>query len=419
MRVENRATFPHSAPGRASAHQGAILDKDTPEILVIGVRFVVRSVPIASPADFEVRGCARFFACIQWCELLDLIALASAYRRASADIMRDEMSKRTRSMLEVLVAATLAVCLAGPTAPGFAQTVQPLPSAPGAEQPAIVAAPGPDVPLANQSTAASAETQQPAATGAPTGPVLPHDLSPVGMFLAADIVVKAVMIALAVASVVTWAIFLVKSLELASAKSRMKRAVEVLSTANGLAETDVKLGHKGGVAADMVAAAGDEMARSEVVLDHAPATGVKERVSSLLSRIEVRAGKRMSAGTGILASIGSVGPFVGLFGTVWGIMNSFIGISKAQTTNLAIVAPGIAEALLATAIGLVAAIPAVVIYNYFARSVGAYKLMLADAAAAVERLVSRDLDHRHIHKRQPRRPEGYAHAADASIARVG
>ncbi len=331
------------------------------------------------------------------------------------------MSKRTRSMLKVLIAATLAAFLAGPAATGFAQTVQPVPSAPGAEQPALSAAPAPDVPVADQSAAASAETPQPAGNGAPTGtgPVLPHDLSPVGMFLAADIVVKAVMIALAAASVVSWAIFLVKSLELASAKSRMRRAVVVLSTANGLAETEVKLGRKGGVAADMVAAAGDEMVRSEVVLDHAPATGVKERVSSLLSRIEVRAGKRMSAGTGILASIGSVGPFVGLFGTVWGIMNSFIGISKAQTTNLAIVAPGIAEALLATAIGLVAAIPAVVIYNYLARSVGAYKLMLADAAAAVERLVSRDLDHRHVQRRQPRRPEGYAHAADASIARVG
>ena len=117
----------------------------------------------------------------------------------------------------------------------------------------------------------------------------------------------------------------------------------------------------------MIADAVDVMARSEAVLDQSPATAVKERVASLLSRIEIRAGKRMNAGTGVLASIGSVGPFVGLFGTVWGIMNSFIGISKAQTTNLAIVAPGIAEALLATAIGLVAAIPAVVIYNYFAR----------------------------------------------------
>jgi biopolymer transport protein ExbB len=195
----------------------------------------------------------------------------------------------------------------------------------------------------------------------------------------------------------------------------MNRAVRVLTAARGLAE--VELDRRSGAAAALVAAAVDEIARSEAVLDQAPAAGVKERVASLLARIEIRAGKRMSAGTGILASIGSVGPFVGLFGTVWGIMNSFIGISKAQTTNLAIVAPGIAEALLATAIGLVAAIPAVVIYNYFARSVGGYKLILADAAAAVERLVSRDLDHRHVRKVQPRRQDGYA--ADTSIARIG
>ena len=96
----------------------------------------------------------------------------------------------------------------------------------------------------------------------------------------------------------------------------------------------------------------------------------------------------------MLATIGSTAPFVGLFGTVWGIMNAFIGISEAQTTNLAVVAPGIAEALLATALGLVAAIPAVVIYNVFARSIAGYRALLADAAAAVERLVSRDLDHR-------------------------
>ncbi|WP_026614251.1 tonB-system energizer ExbB [Ensifer aridi] len=330
------------------------------------------------------------------------------------------MAKRIEPKSNLLLAATLAVFLGGPAATGFAQTAQQ-PAAAVAEQPATpigtANAPGPD-----QSNAAPAAPAQPEATeltAAGGGPILPHDLSPVGMFLAADIVVKGVMVALALASVVTWAIFFVKTLELAHAKSRLKRAVEILTGANGLADLEQKLERRAGVAADMVAAAIDEMARSEAVLDHAPAAGVKERVSSLLGRIEVRAGKRMSAGTGILASIGSVGPFVGLFGTVWGIMNSFIGISKAQTTNLAIVAPGIAEALLATAIGLVAAIPAVVIYNYFARSVGGYKLVLADAAAAVERLVSRELDHRQVRRMQPRREGSFAHGNDASIARIG
>jgi biopolymer transport protein ExbB len=111
-----------------------------------------------------------------------------------------------------------------------------------------------------------------------------------------------------------------------------------------------------------------------------------------LARLEVAAARDMNKGTGLLATIGSTAPFVGLFGTVWGIMNSFIGISRAQTTNLAVVAPGIAEALLATAIGLFAAIPAVIIYNQFARSIGSYRALLGDASAEVLRLVSRDLD---------------------------
>ena len=120
--------------------------------------------------------------------------------------------------------------------------------------------------------------------------------------------------------------------------------------------------------------------------------GVKERVASHLTRIEAAAGRGIARGTGVLATIGSTAPFVGLFGTVWGIMNSFIGISKAQTTNLAVVAPGIAEALLATAIGLVAAIPAVIIYNQFARWTAGYRALVGDTSAHVQRLVSRDMD---------------------------
>ncbi len=120
--------------------------------------------------------------------------------------------------------------------------------------------------------------------------------------------------------------------------------------------------------------------------------GIKERIGTRLQRLEVAAGRDMNKGTGVLATIGATAPFVGLFGTVWGIMNSFIGISKAQTTNLAVVAPGIAEALLATAIGLFAAIPAVVIYNQFTRSIARYRALVGDASAEVLRLVSRDLD---------------------------
>jgi len=115
-------------------------------------------------------------------------------------------------------------------------------------------------------------------------------------------------------------------------------------------------------------------------------------VAIRLERIEAAARLTIMRGTGLLATIGSIAPFVGLFGTVWGIVHSFIGISRAQTTNLAVVAPGIAEALMATAMGLIAAIPAVVIYNPFARSITGYRTLLADVSAQVMRLLSRELD---------------------------
>lgn len=225
---------------------------------------------------------------------------------------------------------------------------------------------------------------------------IPHNLSPIGMFMAADWVVKGVMIALGLASVATWTILIAKALQLGTAKARARRALAVLTQARTLHQAASSLERQKGAAALMVRTATQELALSEPALDHAGTSGVKERLTSALSRIEVGAGRRMTAGTGVLATIGSIGPFVGLFGTVWGIMNAFIGISQAQTTNLAVVAPGIAEALLATAIGLVAAIPAVVIYNVFARAVTGYRLQLVDAAAAVERLLSRDLDFRKV-----------------------
>jgi biopolymer transport protein ExbB len=131
-----------------------------------------------------------------------------------------------------------------------------------------------------------------------------------------------------------------------------------------------------------------EAARS----DGLDSEGVKDRAFLLLSRIEAQAGRTITRGTGILATIGATAVFIGLFGTVWGIMDSFIGISRTNTTNLAVVAPGIAEALLATAIGLVVAIPAVVMYNAFARAITSYCAKLSDAAAEVLRHLSRDLD---------------------------
>ncbi|MCX5581675.1 tonB-system energizer ExbB [Kaistia terrae] len=222
---------------------------------------------------------------------------------------------------------------------------------------------------------------------------LPHNLSPWGMFMAADWVVKAVMIGLALASLITWTIWLSKSVEIACARARIRRALSTIQSSSSLAEASRVLSGRGGPAAFMVRSAEDELRQSAIALSYAGDGGVKERLGSSLARIEAQAGRRMSKGTGALATIGSTAPFVGLFGTVWGIMNAFIGISESQTTNLAVVAPGIAEALLATAIGLVAAIPAVVIYNVFARSITGYRQLLTDAATGVERLVSRDLDY--------------------------
>ena len=220
---------------------------------------------------------------------------------------------------------------------------------------------------------------------------LPRDLSPWGMFIAADWVVKAVMIGLALASVMTWTVWLAKTIELASAKRGARCWLTAIADARSLAEAADRVGASAGPAADFLNAA---IAELHLSADSRETEGIKERVASRLERIEAAHGRRMLRGTGILATIGAISPFVGLFGTVWGIMNSFIGISKSHTTNLAVVAPGIAEALLATAFGLAAAIPAVVIYNMFARSIAGYRALLGDTSAEVLRLVSRDLDRR-------------------------
>ncbi|MFN3889866.1 MAG: tonB-system energizer ExbB [Beijerinckiaceae bacterium] len=215
-----------------------------------------------------------------------------------------------------------------------------------------------------------------------------HDLSPWGMFLAADMVVKAVMTGLALASLATWTIFLAKSFEIARARRAARNAITSVTGAPSLSAAADQVRDRT-VGSRFVMSALDEWRASELALDK---SGVKERVGSRLERLEAAAGRSLSGGTGVLASIGSLAPFVGLFGTVWGIMNSFIGITKAQTTNLAVVAPGIAEALLATAIGLLAAIPAVLFYNHFARSISGYRALLADLRAEVMRITSRDLD---------------------------
>ena len=228
----------------------------------------------------------------------------------------------------------------------------------------------------------------PEAARAGAAAMLPHDLSPWGMIANADWVVKAVIAGLAFASVLTWTIALAKGLELLAAGRRTRAGLATLYGSSSLEEASRQLGSARGPCATLVQAAQQEVTASATM----GKDGVKERAAWRLERLVVAAGRLMSRGTGLLATIGATAPFVGLFGTVWGIMNSFIGISRSQTTNLAVVAPGIAEALLATAIGLVAAIPAVVLYNLFARATAGHKARLADAVAETMRLLSRDLD---------------------------
>ncbi|WP_206020439.1 tonB-system energizer ExbB [Rhodovarius crocodyli] len=246
-----------------------------------------------------------------------------------------------------------------------------------------------------QSPAAPPAPAAPAAVPPPSAPIsipvenLPHELSPWAMVQNADWVVQSVMGGLVLASVLTWTIALAKLVEITAAGRRAEATLQALRSAESLDHAQRRLAETTGPAASMLRAAIAELRASG---DGAPKDGVKERTAWVLDRIAARAARGLTKGTGILATIGSVGPFVGLFGTVWGIMNSFIGISRAQTTNLAVVAPGIAEALLATAIGLVAAIPAVVLYNAFTRSIAGQKAKLADSSTEVMRLLSRELD---------------------------
>ena len=231
--------------------------------------------------------------------------------------------------------------------------------------------------------------------------LLPRNLTPWGMFMSADIVVKAVMIGLVFASVLTWTIWLAKTLELVGARRRLARAHEVLEAARTLAEAAQPASQASPQVARLIAAVETELRRAP---DFRDVDGIKERIAARFERIEAGVGRQMLRGTSILATIGATAPFVGLFGTVWGIMNSFIGISKLHTTNLAVVAPGIAEALLATAFGLAAAIPAVVIYNMFSRSIAQYRALYADTSVEIMTLVSRDLVQRP--ERYPRRDVG-------------
>ncbi|MET4847799.1 tonB-system energizer ExbB [Bradyrhizobium japonicum] len=282
------------------------------------------------------------------------------------------------------LAAALMLAAAWLVSPVSAQTqTQPAAPAQATAQPAATS-PAPAAALAVAAPAAKADT-------AAIAPAM-KELSPWVMFMSADVIVKAVMIGLAFASLMTWTVLIAKSIELSVASGKLRSALKKISEARSLAEAQMALGAKQGILPSFLAAALREARMSAGLSSDA---GIKERAASSFSEIVRAEARRIRVGMGVLATIGSTSPFVGLFGTVWGIMNSFIGISKSQTTNLAVVAPGIAEALLATAIGLVAAIPAVIIYNHFSRMTKSYLELVSRASGAAARLLSRDLDRSH------------------------
>jgi biopolymer transport protein ExbB len=266
------------------------------------------------------------------------------------------------------------------------------PAAPVQATPPASSAAAPGIEASGMSDAVAAPAEGESKLLRPTATGGLRELSPWSMFLSADVIVKAVMIGLAFASLVTWTIFIAKMIELTVVRRKLRTALAKISDARSLAEAQFALGAKEGVLASLLAAAMREGRLSAGISSDA---GIKERAASRFAEIVRAEARRIRLGMGLLATIGATSPFVGLFGTVWGIMNSFIGISKSQTTNLAVVAPGIAEALLATAIGLVAAIPAVIIYNHFSRVTKTYLELVNRASGAAGRLLSRDLDRTH------------------------
>jgi len=310
-------------------------------------------------------------------------------------VARRAMGALRACILVLLLAAN--VVLPALAQGGGSQGAAPAAATPAETAPATAAPAETALPTATAPPAAAppapANAAAPAAAEPPvgqttTGIQLPQNLSPWGMFLDADIVVKLVIIGLAVASLVTWTIYVAKTFELRRARRDVRAGLRTLTGATTLAEAHRQLRDADTPVAQLMQAAAQEIQLSA----GARGDGLKERIAWQLERLEMATSRKISRGTGVLATIGSTAPFVGLFGTVWGIMNSFIGISNAHTTNLAVVAPGIAQALLATALGLIAAIPAVMIYNALARSTAHYRALLGDASAQVMRHVSRDLD---------------------------
>ena len=292
-------------------------------------------------------------------------------------------TKRTTPLIAVLGALALMAV----SAPAFAQNTSDDSTAAAANT--------------TTNTTASADTggvSNGGATDAPTTIKGAGKMTPVQMFIQATPVVKTVMVGLLLASIVSWTTLIIKLVNFRILNGQTSKFLEAFRDARSITDMNrvaTAEEFEGNPFADMAAAASNEVELSRqaglsIVGEHRGST--ISRASAAVSAVQATLAKRLSGGMQFLASVGSSGPFIGLFGTVYGIMNSFIGIANTNTTNLAVVAPGIAEALLATGIGLFAAIPSVIFYNYFQTQIAAYGTRTEGFIVELMNAISRQLD---------------------------
>ncbi|MBS0490622.1 MULTISPECIES: tonB-system energizer ExbB [unclassified Phenylobacterium] len=283
------------------------------------------------------------------------------------------------------------------SAPAFAQDAA-APAAPAADAAAAPAADAAAAPAADAAAAPAADAAAPAADEAPATIEHAGKLTVMQMFMDADPVVKVVMIGLVLSSILSWTLLVTKLLEFGSLNRTSDRFIEAFRGAKSVTEMNriaMSDEYEGNPLADMTAAATQEVELSRqagLAVSGAHRETTLHRAEAAVGAVQALMAKRLSGGMQFLASVGSSGPFIGLFGTVYGIMNSFIGIANTNTTNLAVVAPGIAEALLATGIGLFAAIPAVIFYNYFQTRISAFGARTEGFVAELMNAISRQLD---------------------------
>jgi biopolymer transport protein TolQ len=229
--------------------------------------------------------------------------------------------------------------------------------------------------------------------------VAAHDLSVYGLFMQADWIVKAVMIMLLLASVWSWAIIIHKLIRLRGLRAQAKQFEDAFWSGGSLEELFDRISNRPtDPMASIFVAAMREWRRSAakgLLSNEALRESLRDRIERVMNIALGREVDQLERYMTFLASVGSAAPFVGLFGTVWGIMNSFAAIAGSKNTSLAVVAPGIAEALFATALGLVAAIPAVLAFNKLNNDITRYSNRLEAFAGEFGAILSRQLEEKH------------------------